>query len=226
MTVEQVAFGSQLRLERERRQITLAGVAESTKISRALLSSLESGDASQWPKGIYRRAFIREYASAIGLRAEVVSAEFQRLFPEVGTPDQEALRASLDAGALRLTLASEERWSPQSVPVRIVAAGLDGAVVLAISAAVAVSSDWSILPVAGVLALTYQAAATALLGGSASLALMNAAFSRRSSPDRRAHSRPSSREVLRIVPTVPRPDDRAADTPTDEHFFEDARSAS
>lgn len=106
-------FGSWLQHERERRDITLRAIADRTKIGAGLLQSLERGDVSRWPGGIYRRSFIRSYAEAIGVDADLVLANFERLFP-----DPEALsgfdrpesaptaRATGDTGALRLQLAS------------------------------------------------------------------------------------------------------------------------
>ena len=43
----------------------------------------ERDDVSKWPQGNYRRAFVREYAAAIALSAEVVVAEFLELFPDL-----------------------------------------------------------------------------------------------------------------------------------------------
>ena len=80
------AFGSRLRTQRERRGVTLESIADSTKIKRSLLEALERGDASQWPRGLFRRAYIRDYACAIGLPAEPLVAEFVRLFPDDGSP--------------------------------------------------------------------------------------------------------------------------------------------
>ena len=61
------SFGVRLRRERERRRIALASIAENTKISGSLLEDLERGNVSRWPSGIFRKAFIRAYASAVGL---------------------------------------------------------------------------------------------------------------------------------------------------------------
>jgi transcriptional regulator with XRE-family HTH domain len=100
-------FGSRLRDARERAHITLETIASATKIKPSLLAALERNDVSQWPRGIYRRAFLRDYATAIGLRSEEVLVEFLRLFPE-----DEQLPAPLveqPADALRLTLAVERR---------------------------------------------------------------------------------------------------------------------
>ena len=75
-------FGRRLRLERERRRITLASVAESTKIGLSLLKGLERDDISRWPSGIFRRSFIRAYAQAVGLDAEAIVKEFFERYPE------------------------------------------------------------------------------------------------------------------------------------------------
>jgi transcriptional regulator with XRE-family HTH domain len=76
------SFGARLRQERERRNITIASIAESTKILGALLEGLEHDDVSRWPTGFYRRAFMRAYATAIGLDADATLKEFLERFPD------------------------------------------------------------------------------------------------------------------------------------------------
>jgi transcriptional regulator with XRE-family HTH domain len=108
------SFGDWLRRERERRAITVRAIADRTKISYALLEALERGDVSRWPAGIYRRAFVRSYAESIGLDAELVLANFERLFPDPEAPrsDRSESTSSSDAsngstgGELRLQLAA------------------------------------------------------------------------------------------------------------------------
>src|SRR6266705_3058692 len=100
-TGEQVAFGAELRQHRERRKISLAAVAESTKIKQSLLASLERGDGSRWPGGIYGRAFLREYAAAIGLPSEPIVTEFLRLFATRGAGDAGHIDPPEGTGALR-----------------------------------------------------------------------------------------------------------------------------
>ena len=83
------SFGSRLRYERERRQIALKSIAESTKIGFTLLEGLERDDVSRWPSGIFRKSFIRSYAEAIGLDADPIVREFVERYPdplEVSTP--------------------------------------------------------------------------------------------------------------------------------------------
>jgi cytoskeletal protein RodZ len=76
------SFGGRLRYERERRQINLRSIAETTKIGVPLLEGLERGDVSRWPSGIFRKSFIRSYAEAIGLDPEPVVREFVDLYPD------------------------------------------------------------------------------------------------------------------------------------------------
>ena len=76
------SFGARLRRQRERQQTTLATIAEQTKIKLSLLEALERDDVSRWPSGIFRRAFVRAYAHAIGLEPDVVVREFLELHPD------------------------------------------------------------------------------------------------------------------------------------------------
>jgi cytoskeletal protein RodZ len=76
------SLGSRLRYERERRQISLKSIAESTKIGMTLLEGLERDDVSRWPSGIFRKSFVRSYAEAIGLKPDSVVREFVERFPD------------------------------------------------------------------------------------------------------------------------------------------------
>jgi transcriptional regulator with XRE-family HTH domain len=113
------SFGARLRAERERHGIALAAIADSTKISIGLLEAIERDDPSRWPSGIFRRAFIRAYADAVGLDREATVREFLQRFPDpAGEPRPLAAAGecphaasyetrAADAGNLRLTLADE-----------------------------------------------------------------------------------------------------------------------
>ena len=74
-------FGPRLRSERERRGISLETIASVTKVGAELWEGLERNDFSRWPTGIFARAFVRDYALAVGLDADEVIDEFCRLFP-------------------------------------------------------------------------------------------------------------------------------------------------
>jgi hypothetical protein len=76
------SFGAGLRQRRERLKISLSTIAEQTKIKLSLLEGLERDDVSRWPPGIFRRAFIRDYAVAVGLDPAVVAREFLQLHPD------------------------------------------------------------------------------------------------------------------------------------------------
>jgi helix-turn-helix protein len=76
------SLGVRLRQQREKRQVTLAKIAEQTKIKLSLLEELERDDISHWPTGIFRRAFVRSYAAAIGMDQEVAVRGFLEQFPE------------------------------------------------------------------------------------------------------------------------------------------------
>src|SRR6476620_7904336 len=91
-------FGARLRQRREGQAIALVTIAEQTKIKLSLLEALERDDISHWPTGIFRRAFIRAYAHAIGLDPDAVVKEFFEVFPEtVDVVTTEALAAATDA---------------------------------------------------------------------------------------------------------------------------------
>src|SRR5688572_30897072 len=94
-------FGARLRAMRERRGITLAAIADTTKIGLPLLAALERDDLSRWPNGIFRRAFFRDYAAAIGAPVDDMLAEFLRLFPEQGAE----LPVTATSSELRMTFA-------------------------------------------------------------------------------------------------------------------------
>src|SRR6476660_4634837 len=75
-------FGARMREQRERQQVALSTIAEQTKIKVSVLEALERDDVSHWPSGIFRRAFIRAYAHAIGLEPDVVVRDFLAVHPD------------------------------------------------------------------------------------------------------------------------------------------------
>ena len=86
-------LGAYLRAERQRRDLLLRTISESTKVSLPLLEGLESDDISRWPGGIFRRAFVRSYAEAVGLDPDDVFRRFERQYkPPV--PDAAAVDAA------------------------------------------------------------------------------------------------------------------------------------
>ena len=185
MPVPDNSFCGRLRRERERRQIALSSIAANTKISAGLFESLERGDVSRWPTGIYRRSFIRAYAKAIGLDPDETAREFHELFPDpdqVKPPTAPLFPATTPPAVLRLTLAdpgspfSAGRLLP-ALRDRCAAIACDAGVVTAIAAAVFVASGvfWQPLSVA---ALAYYLGGILLLGNSPGVCLLAPAVRR------------------------------------------------
>jgi len=100
-------FGPRLRQERERRQISLASIASNTKISESLLEALERDDVRRWPSGIFRRAFVRSYATAIGMNADEIWKEFTEKFPDPSAPPAEAPKPEVTVAASAAAPAEE-----------------------------------------------------------------------------------------------------------------------
>jgi transcriptional regulator with XRE-family HTH domain len=170
MNTSREGFGPSLRRERERRGITLDAIADSTKIKRSLLQGLERNDLSQWPLGIFRRAFVRAYASAIGVPAEPLVAEFVHLFPEPG--EQDTADGEAEPVALRLLMAEDpRRISPRAR--NALAAAADAALVLAAGlglSMVVATTRWSAV---GLVAVVYYTVSTICCGRTLAVWLWN-----------------------------------------------------
>ena len=160
---ESLSFGARLRAERERRQISIATIADNTKILGALLEGLENNDVSRWPlTGFYRRAFIRAYAVAVGLDPEPVIREFFQRFPvaeDTYVPPVNGHSAPLAPSAahppLRLTLADASPFFAtgpmiRTLGTRLRAIALDAFVlsVIGLGLFVVLGSFWAPLCVA------------------------------------------------------------------------------
>jgi transcriptional regulator with XRE-family HTH domain len=159
-TVTPGQFGRRLREHREQQRITIEAIASSTKIKASLFAGLERGDIAEWPAGIFRRAFVREYARAIGLPPESIVAEFLRVF---GGESVDRDGEPHPAAELRLTLAGDP--DPVSSRLRQAAAAVAEAVGIAAAAAclswIAVASFGT---TCGVFAFLYYPLASAFLG--------------------------------------------------------------
>ena len=104
------SFGASLRRTREEQQIALLTIAQQTKIKLSLLEGLERDDVSHWPSGIFRRAYIRAYAQAIGLDPDVVVREFLQAYPEASEVFETAMANALAADAARANSSSATRF--------------------------------------------------------------------------------------------------------------------
>lgn len=81
-----LSLGARLRAQRERQQVSLHTISHDTKIKLSLLDALERDDLSHWPEGLFRRAWVKSYAQAIGLDPAEVLREFLVLHPEPVEP--------------------------------------------------------------------------------------------------------------------------------------------
>jgi transcriptional regulator with XRE-family HTH domain len=168
-----LALGEELRRARERRGVSLPDIAAATKISRSLFEGLERGDCSRWPGGIYSRAYVREYARAIGLPADDVVARFVECFADRALPDGappaegSSARRSPDASPpLRLTLSSDPAERRMAILLRARLFTIDAMLVLGAGAAIATATgaDFWISTVAA--SLGCQAVSIFRTGGS------------------------------------------------------------
>ena len=93
------SFGEKLRLEREKRKISLEQISASTKIGTRMLQALEEDKFNQLPGGIFNKGFVRAYSHFIGLDEDQTVAEYLQASgdaPPVRTeigPDQDEARA-------------------------------------------------------------------------------------------------------------------------------------
>jgi cytoskeletal protein RodZ len=78
----QEAFVTRLRRYRERSQVSLDEIATILHVKRELIEAFERNNLSEWPRGLYARAWVRAYASAVGLNPTETVDEFCRLFPQ------------------------------------------------------------------------------------------------------------------------------------------------
>src|SRR5436305_8553409 len=74
-------LGGRLRAARERRGLSLRQIASATKISVGALEALERNDLARLPGGIFSRAFVRSYASEVGLDPDDAIEDFLAQYP-------------------------------------------------------------------------------------------------------------------------------------------------
>ena len=168
------SLGVYLRAERERRGLTLKAISESTKVSLPLLEGLESDDISRWPGGIFRRAFVRSYAEAVGLDPDVVFRRFEQQHKAPGAEQTVDGASSAPPELHALVQACGQRagrpapLSATRVRVLGTAADLTVAAVLAFGSAAAGSRLlWPVLMIA-----VYYAVGILLTGTSPMVALL------------------------------------------------------
>jgi cytoskeletal protein RodZ len=73
-------IGSRLRQAREQRGLSLHDIANSTKISMAVLKAIEANDFSRLPGGLFARSYVRAFAERVGLNPDELAAEYRERF--------------------------------------------------------------------------------------------------------------------------------------------------
>lgn len=178
-------FGPRLRAERERRGISLDTIASVTKVGVDLWEGLERNDFSRWPSGIFARAFVRDYARAIGLDSDEAVDEFCRLFPIGDRRVSRLIQAQAQLIGHHLSYAEsagvpddgDRRTLPPVDPEqhlalrarlasRTLSTGIDAAASLVLSFTVAVVTGFQFWPVAGMVTVMYYTGMTVAFGAS------------------------------------------------------------
>jgi hypothetical protein len=169
---EPTTLGSFLRHERERRGVALKAISEQTKVAVPLLEGLEADDLTRWPGGIFRRAFVRAYANAIGIDADDVVRRLEQQHPEVhegvAVPGT-APHSDPTPEASPFPDVTQRLRSTRRVRFLGTAADLTVALVVGLASAAAGSRMlWPLLLIAG-----YYALGTLLTGGTPMVALLS-----------------------------------------------------
>jgi cytoskeleton protein RodZ len=96
------SFGEKLKLEREKRKVTLEQISVSTKIGIRMLRALEEDQFDQLPGGIFNKGFVRAYSRVLGLDEDQTVAEY--------------LQASGDAPLVSVDASSHDPALPGGLP--------------------------------------------------------------------------------------------------------------
>jgi transcriptional regulator with XRE-family HTH domain len=202
--LEKETFGPVLRTARERRGVTLKQLAAETKLSVELWEALEDNNLARWPKRVFARSYVRDYAERVGLDADEVVNEFCRLFPEWG--DRRAERVIREKAQI---IAHDLDWEDLPAPenrrssdrnataspgflarhgTRLLAITLDASLVLGVAyiAKVAGLAYW---PSAAIAGLLYSSLATFVSGRAFGLVASDWIL-------RTLHSMPGTRRLL------------------------------
>ncbi len=188
------SFGTWLRRERERRGATLKTISDQIKVSVPLLQGLEADDLSRWPAGIFRRAFVRSYASAIGLDPDDVIKRFEREYPNADS--QSAAVEDPAAAALIVTDRAGQKPSAaqslfRSTRARVLGTVADLTVALVLGLGSAAAGSRLLWPV--LLIAAYYALGILLTGTSPMVALLSDAAPA-SAPNPPPSANPASRQ--------------------------------
>ena len=134
------SFGEKLKLEREKRKITLEQISSSTKIGTRLLQALEEDKFNQLPGGIFNKGFVRAYSRCVGLDEDQTVAEYLQASGDAPSVSTEIAEAEQDDGARENTENIRHLDASAGAPTRQLPWGVFAAVLLVVALAL---SLWS-----------------------------------------------------------------------------------
>jgi len=114
-------FGARLKQARVARGISLAQIANVTKISARSLEAVERNDFSRLPGGIFTRSFVRAYAGEVGLDPEVALKQFLDQCPEDMAAVPTDTPESIDGTSARAEWQEKLSWRHVAFVVGVVA---------------------------------------------------------------------------------------------------------
>ncbi|MFL2020044.1 helix-turn-helix domain-containing protein [Weissella hellenica] len=89
-------IGQELQQARLDKGLSLDDIQQSTKIQKRYLAAIESGQFDQLPGAFYERAFVRQYAAAVGLDAVAFMKKYENESETPAEPDLSAARVDAD----------------------------------------------------------------------------------------------------------------------------------
>jgi cytoskeletal protein RodZ len=112
-------MGEYLRALREHKGLTLADLAETTRIRKAYLQGIEEADRSAQPSRPFAIGYVRSYAQALGIDGDAAAARFKRENPDVeelfhdpvGVAHDKPKRSPLIIAVVALLLSGVVLWN-------------------------------------------------------------------------------------------------------------------
>ena len=111
-----LSLGEKLRQAREERGLSLAEVAEQTRISSLYLESIENDDYKILPGGIFNKGFVKSYAKFVGINEQEALADYTSLISGTSHEDSGELKV------FRPEVLTDDRASSSNLPTIILAA--------------------------------------------------------------------------------------------------------
>ncbi|MBI9071992.1 MAG: DUF4115 domain-containing protein [Melioribacteraceae bacterium] len=133
-------FAKELKANREQTNVTLQQIQNRTKIDLRFLQAIEEGNYNIMPE-VYIRAFIKEYAKAVGLDSELIinkynlakegkTSEVEKTILEDGSASQQEIKRKFDAS--ELTNAETDKTEKENTNLIVIIASAVVVVLLAV----------------------------------------------------------------------------------------------